>query len=161
MAAASASAEVRIEMVTVGDPGNAPNAEGFGAVPYTYRIGVVEVTIGQYTEFLNAVAAKDSYGLYNTMMATTANVAGIERSGSSGSHRYSVIGSALRPITYGMPPVSATGCTMAKALKAPSRAPIRWPGPSRAFRPKPARTRSLQSRPKRNGLRRLITRREA
>jgi formylglycine-generating enzyme required for sulfatase activity len=74
--------------------------EGFGAVPYTYRIGVVEVTIGQYTEFLNAVAAKDPYGLYNTMMATTANVAGIERSGSSGSHRYSVIGSALRPITY-------------------------------------------------------------
>ena len=100
MAAASASAEVRIEMVTVGDPGNAPSPQGFGAVPYTFRIGVYEVTIGQYTEFLNAVAAKDPYGLYNTMMDTTANVAGIERSGASGSHRYSVIGSALRPITY-------------------------------------------------------------
>ena len=100
LSAASASGDVTIEMVTVGDPGNAPSAEGLGAVPYTYRIGVYEVTIGQYAEFLNAVAANDTHGLYNTMMASNANVAGIERSGSTGSHRYRVIGSALRPITY-------------------------------------------------------------
>jgi len=96
----SSHAEVAIEMVTVGDPGNTPNADGLGAVPYVYRIGTYEVTIGQYAEFLNAVAAADPYGLYNEMMAVSASVAGIERSGDAGSHRYRVLGSALRPITY-------------------------------------------------------------
>lgn len=100
LAASRAHAAVAIEMVTVGDPGNAPNADGLGAVPYAYRIGTYEITIGQYADFLNAVAASDPYGLYNEMMATAVTVAGIERSGDSGSHRYRVIGSPLRPITY-------------------------------------------------------------
>ena len=39
-----------------------------GAVDYKYNIGTYEVTAGQYTEFLNAVAATDSYGLYNSSM---------------------------------------------------------------------------------------------
>ncbi len=93
-------AEVAIEMVTVGDAGNIPNADGLGAVPYTYRIGTYEVSIGQYTEFLNAAAASDPYGLYNDMMARSAHVAGIEQLGASGSYTYRVLGSALRPITY-------------------------------------------------------------
>ena len=93
-------AEVTIEMVTVGDAGNVANADGIGAVPYVYRIGTYEVTIGQYAEFLNAVAAEDPYGLYNEQMATSANAAGIERTGEAGAYRYRVVGTALRPITY-------------------------------------------------------------
>ena len=35
-----------------------------GAVDYNYSIGKFEVTTGQYTEFLNAVAVTDTYSLY-------------------------------------------------------------------------------------------------
>ncbi|MHC4985628.1 MAG: formylglycine-generating enzyme family protein [Planctomycetota bacterium] len=40
-----------------------------GAVGYAYRIGKFEVTTGQYTEFLNAVAATDTYELYHASMS--------------------------------------------------------------------------------------------
>ncbi len=56
--------------------------------------------IAQYTAFLNTVAATDTYSLYNTNMGTDGTIAGISRSGSSGSYSYSVIGSGARPITY-------------------------------------------------------------
>lgn len=80
------------ELVTVGNPGNAADTTGFGAVNYEYQIGMYDVTIGQYVEFLNAVARTDSYGLYSLMMATDLNVAGIDRSSSSGAYSSSVIG---------------------------------------------------------------------
>ena len=72
----------------------------FGAVTYTYAIGKYEVTLNQYTEFLNAVAATDTYGLYNTNMGTDLNIKGITRSGSSGSYTYAVSGNGTRPVTY-------------------------------------------------------------
>jgi formylglycine-generating enzyme required for sulfatase activity len=81
-------------MVTVGNAGNSNDpATGdlYGAVAYDYQIGKYDVTIGQYTEFLNAVAATDTYSLYNASMATDLSVAGIAQSGSSGSYTYSVI----------------------------------------------------------------------
>jgi formylglycine-generating enzyme len=83
---------VTIDWVTVGNPGNANDTTGFGAVAYDYRIGTYEVTIGQYAEFLNAVAATDTYGLYNPSMAADQNVAGIAQSGASGSFTYAVTG---------------------------------------------------------------------
>ena len=56
----------------VGDPGNACDRHAgkgcFGAVGYAYRIGTYEVTNAQYAEFLNAKAAADPLGLYNTNM---------------------------------------------------------------------------------------------
>ena len=67
-----ASAEVVIDWVTVGDPGNACDVQPqgcFGSVAEPYRIGMFEVTNGQYVEFLNAVAATDSNGLYSVNMA--------------------------------------------------------------------------------------------
>lgn len=95
------NAEVTFDWADVGDANNAAdNSTGYGAVDHNYRISKYEVTIGQYAEFLNAVAATDSYGLYHTNMGTNLNIAGISRSGSSGSYSYSVIGSANRPITY-------------------------------------------------------------
>ena len=46
----------------VGNAGNAADpATGYGAVGYAYRIAKNETTIGQYAEFLNAVAKTDTY----------------------------------------------------------------------------------------------------
>ncbi len=85
---------VNIETVPVGNPGNAPDTRyatpGYGSVGYIYNIGKYEVTAGQYCEFLNKVAAMDTYGLYNPDMANTQVGSGISRSGSSGSYLYSV-----------------------------------------------------------------------
>ena len=101
---ATASATVTIDMVTVGNPGNAADTRydptGFGSVDHVYQIGKYEVTVGQYTAFLNAVAATDTYSLYNSSMATDLNVAGIAQTGSSPNFTYSVIGSPNHPITY-------------------------------------------------------------
>ena len=96
---------VTMEMVTVGNPGNAVDGNtGFlyGAVAYSYQIGKYEVTGSQYAAFLNAIAKTDStYGLYNTSMSTDTKVAQINRSGSSGAYMYSVMNSTgQRPITY-------------------------------------------------------------
>jgi sulfatase modifying factor 1 len=98
---------ITYDLVTVGNAGNANDpATGnlYGGVAYDYAIGTYDVTIGQYAEFLNAVAATDTYSLYNGSMATDLNVAGISQTGSSGSYTYSVINnggnSANRPITY-------------------------------------------------------------
>ncbi len=97
---ASPASAATIDWVTVGNAGNAPDANGYGAVDYGYKISRNEVTIAQYTAFLNAVAASDPYGLYNTNMAMDVNIAGISRSGSPGGYTYSVVGSGDRPITY-------------------------------------------------------------
>ncbi len=103
-----------IETVPVGNPGNVGELSGegaggwgpdrvCGAVGYAYNIGKYEVTAGQYTAFLNAVAATDTYGLYNTNMDTAAYSRGcnIQRTGSSGSYTYTVASDwANRPVNY-------------------------------------------------------------
>ncbi len=93
---------VTIDWAPVGNAGNAadPNTSSrYGAVAYDYNIDKYDVTVGQYTEFLNAVAKADPYGLYE--MPIDPDVGGIAQSGSSGSYTYSVIGnSANFPVTY-------------------------------------------------------------
>ena len=105
--ATSANA-VTIDMVTVGNPGNAPDTEvmttdgttGYGSVGYIYQIGKYEVTAGQYTEFLNAVGKADPNALYNGTMNSSLG-ANIQRSGSSPNFSYSVASNwANRPINY-------------------------------------------------------------
>jgi formylglycine-generating enzyme len=112
--ALSSAHAVTYELVPVGNPGNAndPATGGiYGGVAYEYQIGKYELTIGQYTDFLNAVAKTDTYFLYNANMATDLNIAGISQTGTSGAYTYSVIGPsgttpagasspANRPITY-------------------------------------------------------------
>ncbi|MGA0038371.1 MAG: formylglycine-generating enzyme family protein [Pirellulales bacterium] len=83
---------VTIDWVTVGDPNNAADTTGYGTVANAYRIGKYEVTIQQYTDFLNAVAQSDPYSLYDPVMANNGNIAGISQSGTSGGFSYSVIG---------------------------------------------------------------------
>ena len=100
---------------TVGDPGNVADTRypdvrhgimGFGAVPYTYKIGKFEVTAAQYVEFLSAVAKTDTYGLYNVYMASPSPDYGdvgcrIQRTGSPGHYTYSVASDyANRPVNY-------------------------------------------------------------
>jgi sulfatase modifying factor 1 len=96
-----------LEFVTVGDPGNTADTRfttpGYGRVDYTYQIGKYDVTAGQYCEFLNAVAATDTYGLYNASMDTANDQFGcnIKRSDSSGSYTYSVAADwADRPVNF-------------------------------------------------------------
>jgi len=105
---AGASA-VDIDWVTVGNPGNAGEQSRlgygdptyYGGVDYIYRISTYEVTAGQYTEFLNAVAASDPHDLYNTEVWSDGIGCKIERSGSSGSYTYSIASDyANRPVNY-------------------------------------------------------------
>jgi formylglycine-generating enzyme len=91
---------ISVDVVPVGNPGNGSDINGRGSVAYPYQIGKTEVTIGQYTAFLNAVAVDDVYSLYETWMASDLKIAGISRSGSPGSYSYSVIASANKPIAY-------------------------------------------------------------
>jgi sulfatase modifying factor 1 len=54
---------VTIDLVAVGNPGNSADGEGGpGAVASSYSISKYEITIGQYVEFLNAVAVTDANG---------------------------------------------------------------------------------------------------
>jgi len=80
-----------LEMVYVGDPGNATSSATLGGVDYVYNIGKYEVTNAQYCEFLNAVADADPNGLYNEAMGVWwVRSGGISRSGESGSYEYTV-----------------------------------------------------------------------
>ena len=95
---------VSIDWVTVSGTGT-PNACDpqtggcYGAVADTYRIGKYEVTNSQYAEFLTAVAATDTNGLYNTDMGS--GFGGITRSGSSGSYAYAATaGRDNMPVNY-------------------------------------------------------------
>lgn len=95
-----------IEMVTVGNPGNAADAGNasepgiYGAVAGTFLIGKFEVTNLQYVTFLNAVAALDTNGLFNPSMETNA-LGGIDQFGMSGSFRYAVrAGMGDKPVNF-------------------------------------------------------------
>jgi hypothetical protein len=97
-----AQAAVTIDMVTVGNPGNAPDTRydgiSVGSVDHVYQIGKYETTAGQYTEFLNAVAKADTNQLYSQGMGYTYGYdfrefllgANIRQSGSSPNYSYSV-----------------------------------------------------------------------
>ena len=100
----SIASAVTIDWVTVGNPENIADTTGApnpcGAVDYEYQIGKYEVTAGQYTEFLNAVAATDTYGLYNTSMDGSYGCK-IQQSGDLNSYTYSVASDwENRPVNY-------------------------------------------------------------
>jgi formylglycine-generating enzyme required for sulfatase activity len=110
---AAAAQPVVIETVTVGNAGN-PGEQSrlsngdqtfYGSVAYTYDIARHEVTAGQYTAFLNAVAATDTHDLYHTRMDYDADPSregcNIKQHGTSGSFTYSVAPDwADRPVNY-------------------------------------------------------------
>jgi formylglycine-generating enzyme required for sulfatase activity len=87
-----------LQFVSVDDAGNQADGSGYGAVGYNYRMGKYDVTAAQYTAFLNAVAATDTYGLYSPGQGADLPTIGISRSGSSGSYTYAVIGNGDVPV---------------------------------------------------------------
>ena len=99
LAAVAGAQPVTINLVPIGNPGNvADPLTGYGSVPYVYDMGEYDVTLSQYTAFLNAVAASgDPYGLYNPAMAPrpigSFDTFGIVQTGLSGNYSYSVTGS--------------------------------------------------------------------
>ncbi len=103
-----AAAAVTIETVLVGNPGNPDDVVfngTYGAVDYEYLIGKFEITAGQYTEFLNAVAATDTYDLHHPRMDYDADPTregcNIKQLGESGSFTYTVDPDwADRPVNY-------------------------------------------------------------
>jgi formylglycine-generating enzyme len=110
--AGTAQANITIDTVTVGDTGNAGDyrfgygymgygPDSYGSVSYTYNIGKYEVTAGQYTAFLNAVAKTDTYGLYNSNMWSSTYGCKIQQTGSTGYYSYSVASDwGNRPVNY-------------------------------------------------------------
>ena len=99
-----ARAQVTIDMVTVGDPGNTADTTGrpnpAGAVATSFQIMKYEWTNSQYTDFLNSVAATDTYSLYNSNMDSNA-LGGITQSGASGSYTYATkTNMGDKPVNY-------------------------------------------------------------
>lgn len=93
-----ADGQTSLSFVPVGNAGNpADPATGHGSVGYAYQMGTYDVTVGQYCEFLNAVAKDDTYGLYNSFMGSTNGLYGphinITQSGTPGNYSYAVGGS--------------------------------------------------------------------
>lgn len=102
------AAPITYQMVAVGNAGNLNDTGGshVGRVDYSYAIGKYEVTIGQYTAFLNTVdaAGTNPHSIYNPAMGSNLNTAGIAFDGSAAAgSKYRVINndgdSSLRPIT--------------------------------------------------------------
>ncbi len=104
--ASAASAQITVATSFVGDAGNTPDPRtGHGAVSYEYDIGTYEVTSGQYTAFLNAVARTDPFDLYNQQFMglplDLGGTTGIRRSGQSGNYSYTVDAAfANRPVNF-------------------------------------------------------------
>jgi formylglycine-generating enzyme required for sulfatase activity len=91
---------VTIDWVTVGDPGNTADDTTYGAVADSFQIMKFEWTNSQYTDFLNTVAATDTYSLFNASMGSNAR-GGITRSGTSGAYTYAVrTNMGDKPVNY-------------------------------------------------------------
>lgn len=95
-----------LELVTVGNPGNAADTNGFGDVASPFRMGKYEVTTAQYVEFLNAKAKADPDGsLWNNDMDKSRSGEGarceVRRVGEKGNYQHTVASEfANRPVTH-------------------------------------------------------------
>src|SRR5262249_42023566 len=96
---------VTIDWTPIGNPSNVCDTQPqgcFGSVGYAYQMGTYEVTNAQYAEFLNAVAATDTNGLYNSFMGDVVAYGGITRNGlTQGSYTYTAMaGRQNMPVNY-------------------------------------------------------------
>jgi formylglycine-generating enzyme required for sulfatase activity len=101
--AAQPAVAITIDWVTVGDPGNPPNRNGQGDVPYVYRIGKYVVTVNQYVEFLNQKdpTGTNVLGLYDPGMsdATFGGISFIAV--AADGHKYEAMaGRGTHPVNY-------------------------------------------------------------
>jgi sulfatase modifying factor 1 len=88
----------------LGDPGNAADTSGYGAVADSYQISKHETTNAQYAEFLNAVdpSGANSLALYNASMGGDATFGGISLMGGNptGSKYVVKSGFGAKPVNY-------------------------------------------------------------
>ena len=102
--ASSPATAVTIAWSPVGNPGNANDGTGFGAVPYSYNIGKYDVTNSQYAEFLNTKdpTGANTLGLFksNGGAGNPAPNPGISfNSASANGSKYSVVsGKGNQPV---------------------------------------------------------------
>ncbi len=105
----TARADVILQMTTIGNAGNAPDhpypipETAVGQVNHDYQISTYEVTVAQYTEFLNAAAASDPNGLWSTSMGDGGGlgIVTITRSGEDGSYTYTAAaGTENQPVRF-------------------------------------------------------------
>jgi len=101
--AARPAAAVTIDWVTVGDPGNAADDTGYGAVSEAFRIMEFEWTNSQYVEFLNAVDpdGTNPQGIYNSSMGSNARGGISFTSGSPAGSKYAARSNmGSKPVNY-------------------------------------------------------------
>src|SRR5258705_203722 len=103
---------VTMDWTPIGNPGNAADTTGYGAVGYAYSVGTYEVTNAQYVEFLNAKAKSDPLGLYNPSMGTS-YYGGIQRTGGDGSYSYT----AWSPFDYATDDLAVSFVSFYDALR--------------------------------------------
>jgi formylglycine-generating enzyme required for sulfatase activity len=103
---------VTLETIKIGNADNAADSTGFGAVGHEYSISKYEITLHEYSKFLNAVASlkdpekpwlADLYDQEN--MEDTTDVVGqlMERTGQgtlSSPYIYNVVGDPARPVPW-------------------------------------------------------------
>jgi sulfatase modifying factor 1 len=98
-----ALAVINIDYVPVGNPGNAADTTGYGAVAYAYQIGKYEVTNAQYGAFLNAVdpSGTNANGIYNTSMGSNARGGITYTAGAASGAKYTLRTSmGDKPVNY-------------------------------------------------------------
>ena len=90
--AVPAAHAVTIDWVTAGDPGNAADTTGYGAVADSFQIMKFEFTNAQYTDFLNAVdpSGTNPNGVYNTNMGSNARSGISFTSGAASGSKYAI-----------------------------------------------------------------------
>lgn len=88
--------------ITVGNPGNLPDPFAYpyywGSVPYQFEISKRPVTVGEWVNFLNSVAAtEDPHSLYNEKMGSW-----ITQQEKDSFYCYQLVDTATRskPITH-------------------------------------------------------------
>ena len=90
----------RIPLVDIIDRSNSNHSSGFGRVDYLYKISKFLITNAQYVDFLNSIAATDTYSVFYISMHSQP-LGGILRYGSSGSYTYVCKPDmANRPVNY-------------------------------------------------------------
>ena len=106
-AGAPASANITIDFVPVGNPGNAPDSitpnPGYGAVNYTFQMAKYEVTNAQYAEFLNAAdpTGVNVLSLYNSEMGTDPNGGiSLNLAGANGSKYQLKLNMGNKPVMW-------------------------------------------------------------
>ena len=99
----SASASITMDWVNVGNPGNAADTTGYGAVAYAYQIGKHEVTNAQYATFLNAADpnGENANGVYNASMDSNARGGITYTAGAASGAKYTIRTSmGDKPVNY-------------------------------------------------------------